>query len=51
MVKIFAENSFGTFKPVSVFVSPLQVRGIDSPLHAARFVSLIPYHRKEKPGG
>ncbi len=34
------------------FVTPLtNIRGIDSPFHAARFVSLIPTIRREKPGG
>lgn len=27
------------------------LKGIDSPFHAARFVSLIPYKKNEKPGG
>ena len=26
-------------------------RGIDTPMHAARFVSLIPYKVRERPGG
>jgi centrosomal protein CEP76 len=37
---------------VSKFLTPLEnIRGIDSPYHAARFISLIPLKRREKPGG
>lgn len=40
------------FKPVTSYISPLyKIKGIDSPYHAARFVSLIPLRRQEKPGG
>jgi len=47
MVKIYAENEEGTFIPVTSFLKPIaNVHGIDSPFHAARFVSLIPFKRK-----
>lgn len=40
------------FKPVNTFIKPLtNIHGVDSPYHAARFVSLIPIKRREKPGG
>ena len=52
LVKIYAECEDGTYKPVSSLVSPLKTnRMIDSPLQAARFVSLIPFERNENPGG
>jgi hypothetical protein len=51
-VKIYGEDEAGTFKPIFTFVKPLYgLKGIDSPFHASRFVSLIPYKRNEKPGG
>ena len=37
---------------MTTFLIPLdQIRGIDSPFHAARFVSLIPFKKREAPGG
>lgn len=52
MVKIFAETEDGVYKPVCSLVQPLKTnRLLDSPLHAARFVSLIPFVRDEAPGG
>jgi len=52
LIKIFCENEEGLFRPVSSMVRPLQAnRVIESPFHAARFVSLIPYHKNEGPGG
>lgn len=52
LVKIYAESEDGTYKPVSTLVQPLKTnRLLDSPLQAARFVSLIPFERNENPGG
>lgn len=52
MVKIFATTEDGSYKPVSSLVQPVRCnRMIDSPLHAARFISLIPFEREEAPGG
>jgi len=52
LVKIFAENEFGEHVPSCSFVQPMQAdRLLDSPRHAARFVSLIPYIREEVAGG
>jgi centrosomal protein CEP76 len=51
LVKIFAEDEWGGHKPVCYFVRPLTGgRVIDSPRHAARFVSLIPYTKVESIG-
>ena len=51
-MKIYAETEDGTYKPVSTLVQSLKTnRMIDSPLQAARFVSLIPFERNENPGG
>lgn len=51
-IKIYAETEDGVFKPVPSFLKPLtEINGIDSPFHAARFVSIIPLRRREKPGG
>jgi centrosomal protein CEP76 len=50
-VKIYCGNETGAYKPVFTYVTPLKIRGIDSPNHAARFISLIPFHRSERPGG
>ncbi|KAK6092414.1 hypothetical protein BDEG_27220 [Batrachochytrium dendrobatidis JEL423] len=41
LVKIFAHSESGNKEPVTNFVSPLKCRWIESPRHAARFVSLI----------
>lgn len=52
LVKIFAETEDGSQQPVCTLVQPLKCnRLLDSPLHAARFVSLIPMERLELPGG
>ncbi|CAK9003009.1 Centrosomal protein of 76 kDa (Cep76) [Durusdinium trenchii] len=52
MVKIFAENEWGDHYPACTFVSPSRGgRLVDTPQHAARFVSLIPYVREEAVGG
>jgi centrosomal protein CEP76 len=54
LVKIFAETDdreASIYKPVCSLVQPMIAdRLIDTPLHAARFVSLIPFHRLEAPG-
>jgi centrosomal protein CEP76 len=52
MVKLFAETEDGSYKPVTSLIQPVRCnRMIDSPLHAARFISLIPFEREEAPGG
>ena len=44
LVKIFSQDEFGAKWPVFSFVHPLKAdRILESPRHAARFVSLIPY--------
>lgn len=35
-------------KPIFTYLSKLKLRGIDSPEHAARFVSLIPFTKEEQ---
>ena len=54
LVKIFAETDdreASVFKPVCSLISPMIAdRLLESPLHAARFVSLIPFARLEAPG-
>ena len=54
LVKIFAETDdreSSVYKPVCSLIGPMMAdRLIESPLHAARFVSLIPFHRMEAPG-
>ena len=54
LVKIFAETDdreSSVYKPVCSLIGPMMAdRLIESPLHAARFVSLIPFHRMETPG-
>lgn len=48
-VKIFGEHNTGVsldgvpLKPLFTYITNLKLRGIDSPEHAARFVSLIPF--------
>ena len=47
LVKIFAPDERGTSHPVCRYVTPLRAgRLLDSPRHAARFVSLIPFEKK-----
>lgn len=47
MVKIFAENEWGDHRSVCSFIVPIPGgRVIDSALSAARFVSLLPLHRR-----
>lgn len=50
-VKIYCEDELGAYKPIFSYVTPLKLRGFESPNHCARFVSLIPFSRSEKPGG
>lgn len=54
LVKIFAETDdreASVFKPVCSLVAPMMAdRLLESPLHAARFVSLIPFQRLDSPG-
>ncbi len=54
LVKIFAETDdreASIYKPVCSLVQPMIAdRLLDTPLHAARFVSLIPFQRLESPG-
>jgi centrosomal protein CEP76 len=52
MVKIFAENEWGEHRCVCSFLSHYKVgRVLSSPFEAARFVSLMPFRRKESIGG
>lgn len=52
IVPIFALDSTKRLKCICTFVTPLQAdRCLDSPLHAARFVRLIPYKRDVSIGG
>ena len=54
LVKIFAETDdreASIYKPVCSLIQPMIAdRLIETPLHAARFVSLIPFQRLEAPG-
>ena len=54
LVKIVAETDdreASVYKPVCSLISPMVAdRLLDSPLHAARFVSLIPFQRIDAPG-
>jgi len=54
LVKIFAETDdreASVYKPVCQLIYPMIAdRLLDTPLHAARFVSLIPFQRIEAPG-
>ncbi len=50
-VKIFAMSELGTQRPVTAFVSPLRAdRLIESPMHAAHFVSLLSHERQHAVG-
>jgi centrosomal protein CEP76 len=52
LVKVFAQNECGIDLPVCTYVQSMRpVRLLDSPRHAARFVSLIPFERDESLGG
>ncbi len=49
LIKIYAETEDNLFIPVFSFITPLyNLNGIDTPYHAARFVSLIPLIKSEK---
>lgn len=51
LVKIFAQDEGGGSHPVCAYVRPLRAgRLLDSPRHAARFVSLIPFERASSVG-
>ena len=51
LVKIFAQDEGGRSHPVCAYVRPLRAgRLLDSPRHAARFVSLIPFERASSVG-
>ena len=54
LVKIFAETDdreASVYKPVCTLIAPMMAdRLLESPLHAARFVSLIPFQRMEAAG-
>jgi len=51
LVKIFAEDEWGGHRPGCSYVTPLSAgRLLDSPRHAARFVSLIPYTKLDAVG-
>lgn len=43
---------FSVYKPANSLIEPISVgRAINTPYEAARFVSLIPFERRENPGG
>lgn len=45
-------NFFSVYKPSTCLIEPIyNSRAINTPYEAARFVSLIPFERKENPGG
>lgn len=51
-IKVFAEDELRQHRCVCSFVSPIKpCRTLDSPRHAARFVSLIPFEREISVGG
>lgn len=51
LVKIFAPDERGESHPVCCYVTPLRAgRLLDSPRHAARFVSLIPFEKRSSVG-
>jgi centrosomal protein CEP76 len=51
-VRNFAEDEVGTNRAVCSYVDPVRCgRLIDSPRHAARFVSLLPFERQAGVGG
>ena len=51
LVKIFASDERGESHPVCCYVTPLRAgRLLDSPRHAARFVSLIPFEKRSSVG-
>eukprot|EP00002_Diphylleia_rotans_P038836 TRINITY_DN8878_c0_g1_i1.p1 TRINITY_DN8878_c0_g1~~TRINITY_DN8878_c0_g1_i1.p1 ORF type:complete len:600 (+),score=95.19 TRINITY_DN8878_c0_g1_i1:110-1909(+) len=51
-IKIFVQNEHGINRPVCSFIKVLRAgRLLDTPRHAARFVSLIPFGRDDVVGG
>ena len=50
LVKIFSNDEFGTRKAVTSFVSPITCRWLETPRHAARFVSLIDFAPSQRVG-
>ena len=51
LVKVFAPDEVGVNHPVCAYVCPLRAgRLLDSPRHAARFVSLIPFEKASSIG-
>ncbi|KAJ3307431.1 Centrosomal protein of 76 kDa [Kappamyces sp. JEL0829] len=50
LVKIFTNDEFGRRMPVSHFVGPLYCPWLETPRHAARFVSLIEYAPSKRIG-
>lgn len=52
LIQIFGQDEFRTQKCVTTFVAPIRAdRCLDSPLHAARFVRLLPYTKDVRVGG
>ncbi len=52
IVKIYGEDEDGLHQLVCNFIEPISnIKGLDTPLHCLRFVSLIPHHAVERPGG
>ena len=55
IVKIFLpteDREYYAYKPATSVIEPISVgRAINTPYEAARFVSLIPFERRENPGG
>ena len=55
LVKIFLpteDREYYAYKPANCLISPIYLgRSINTPYEAARFVSLIPFERRENPGG
>ncbi|MCQ2819117.1 MAG: hypothetical protein MJ252_17785 [archaeon] len=55
IVKIFLpteDREYYAFKPATSLIESIEVgRAINTPYEAARFVSLIPFERRENPGG
>ena len=50
VVKIYAEDVFGIYRPISVYVKPLLLRDIECAEIAKRFVSMIPIREKDPLG-
>ena len=55
LVKLFLpteDREYYSYKPACALIEPILVgRAINTPYEAARFVSLIPFERRENPGG